>query len=163
YFLILILCVFFLIYLMLRIIGLPNNIIGSNEKDLRESLSAYLILLILYITDLFLLCVYIEHIWPGSFAYSSSIEKEISNWDLFYYTIMTFTTVGYGDISPLTRISQIFACLVALSNILCVGVFVGVIASCAKQLSDLKTPNKVKTDTDQMQISGSNQESTDIK
>lgn len=47
--------------------------------------------------------------------------------DLFYYLVVTFTTVGFGDISPHTLLAKLISSLIALSGMIFTGVFVGCI------------------------------------
>ncbi len=46
----------------------------------------------------------------------------------FYFSVITITTLGYGDISPITDISRTLASLEALFGILLIGVFLNAIA-----------------------------------
>jgi voltage-gated potassium channel len=46
--------------------------------------------------------------------------------DAIYFTIMTLTTVGYGDITPHTDIGKLFTAVYALTGI---GVFLGLAAA----------------------------------
>ncbi|MBN2123127.1 MAG: two pore domain potassium channel family protein [Deltaproteobacteria bacterium] len=46
--------------------------------------------------------------------------------DAFYFTLVTVTTVGYGDIHPVTPLGKIFAILLIVSG---VGTFLGVVAN----------------------------------
>ena len=49
--------------------------------------------------------------------------------NLLYYLIITFTTVGFGDISPETVLGKIVTCFVAISGMLFTGMFMGAILS----------------------------------
>ena len=48
---------------------------------------------------------------------------------LFYYTIITFTTVGYGDIVPITMEAKIVSSLISITNIICITIFLSTILS----------------------------------
>lgn len=54
--------------------------------------------------------------------------------DLFYYLIITFTTVGFGDIQPGTEIAKMITCLIAMTGMLFTGLFIGGVLS--EQTSD---------------------------
>ena len=49
--------------------------------------------------------------------------------DLFYYLIVTFTTVGFGDIRPSTSLAKIITSLIAISGMLFTGMFMGAVLS----------------------------------
>jgi hypothetical protein len=46
---------------------------------------------------------------PESFAIPENASR-----DLFYYTFITLTTIGYGDISPITEVARNFAIILGL-------------------------------------------------
>lgn len=58
-------------------------------------------------------------------AYSSNAGY----FDLFYYTIVTFTTIGFGDIIPLSIPAKIVAIVISATSILCITIFLGSIYS----------------------------------
>lgn len=58
------------------------------------------------------------------FIQAEILTKE-SAADLFYYLIVTFTTVGFGDISPNTLLAKMVTALIAMSGMLFTGIFVG--------------------------------------
>ena len=58
------------------------------------------------------------------FIQAETFTKE-SAVDLFYYLIVTFTTVGFGDISPNTLLAKLITALIAMSGMLFTGIFVG--------------------------------------
>ena len=49
--------------------------------------------------------------------------------DLFYYTIITFTTVGYGDIVPLSIAAKIMSIVIATTSVICLTVFLSSVLS----------------------------------
>jgi hypothetical protein len=62
----------------------------------------------------------IEVVMPGSFIISDHLMPLSSeNWSIFnYYSFVTLTTLGYGDITPVTSRAQSFAILEAVTGIL---------------------------------------------
>jgi uncharacterized membrane protein len=52
-------------------------------------------------------------------------------WDILYYTIITYTTVGYGDITPLGLAARIVAVMISVTGFFMSVVVVGVILSTA--------------------------------
>ncbi|MFR5367837.1 potassium channel family protein [Intestinibacter bartlettii] len=49
--------------------------------------------------------------------------------DLFYYTIITFATVGYGDISPVSPVAKFMSIVISMTSILCLTVFISSVLS----------------------------------
>jgi hypothetical protein len=50
--------------------------------------------------------------------------KPIGFFDSIYFVIVTFTTLGYGDISPTNWIGQLFVIITALTGYLFLGIFI---------------------------------------
>lgn len=50
-----------------------------------------------------------------------------------YFAIITFTSVGYGDITPVTKLGEIVCCLTAIFGIGLHGLFIGVIGTAFMQ------------------------------
>lgn len=61
-------------------------------------------------------------------AYNCS-SGSISKWNLLYYTIISFTTIGYGDICPTTVESQAVAILISITSVICLIIFVSSLLS----------------------------------
>jgi len=64
----------------------------------------------------------------GIFAFSVVFEK----WDYsdsLYFSIVTFTTIGYGDMTPSTKGGEIFTCFFALFGVMFVAVCLGTLCS----------------------------------
>lgn len=75
----------------------------------------------------------VELVSPGSFAVSPGLT-DAGNWGtpthpmtplLQYYSFVTLTTVGYGDMSPLSHIAPLMSMLEALTGQLYLAVLVG--------------------------------------
>ncbi|MEM7226039.1 MAG: potassium channel family protein [Pseudomonadota bacterium] len=67
--------------------------------------------------------VLIEGLYPGSFSLAESARGSI--WDqLLYFSFATLTTLGYGDVAPLTPIARIWAVLEAVCGTLFLAVLI---------------------------------------
>jgi len=59
------------------------------------------------------------------------IIEGVSLTDAFYFSIVTISTVGYGDIYPATQLGKLLAILLIIFG---VGTFLGVVANVAERL-----------------------------
>lgn len=59
-----------------------------------------------------------------------------------WWSVVTFTTVGYGDAIPVTPLGRIFAGVFAISGLGLVAMLTGVIASALSEAAELHTKNK---------------------
>ena len=57
---------------------------------------------------------------------SSNFELYIIS---FYWTLTTVTTVGYGDISPISPVAKFMSIVISMTSILCLTIFVSSVLS----------------------------------
>lgn len=62
------------------------------------------------------------------FIRAESLDFE-SAVDIFYYLVLTFTTVGFGDIRPSTVLAKLITVIISVSGMLFTGMFIGIILS----------------------------------
>jgi voltage-gated potassium channel Kch len=67
---------------------------------------------------------------PGAFS------EPLNRTDGLYFTTTTFTTVGYGDISPVTQLARIVAMVQMLSGLLVVGIVAKVVLGAVRTARD---------------------------
>ncbi|MFC1548550.1 ion channel [Candidatus Omnitrophota bacterium] len=62
----------------------------------------------------------LERVTPGSFIFGEAIKMgTLLDWPVFnYYSFTTLTTLGYGDITPVSSRAQSFAILEAITGVL---------------------------------------------
>eukprot|EP00559_Dactyliosolen_fragilissimus_P001364 CAMPEP_0184866172 /NCGR_PEP_ID=MMETSP0580-20130426/21168_1 /TAXON_ID=1118495 /ORGANISM="Dactyliosolen fragilissimus" /LENGTH=502 /DNA_ID=CAMNT_0027365695 /DNA_START=194 /DNA_END=1702 /DNA_ORIENTATION=+ len=72
--------------------------------------------------------VLVAYLFIGVLAYSVVLEK----WDIvdsLYFTVVTLTTVGYGDFAPSTQVGQLFTTFFCLTGVALLGIALGIIGS----------------------------------
>lgn len=77
---------------------------------------------------------------PGSFSGLPPDAKEIQGFEALYFSLITLTTVGYGDIAPLTRPARMLAMVEALTGTLYMAVLVARLVSQHSSLSPTPPP-----------------------
>lgn len=99
-----------------------------HRGHLFSAASIYLLLGIMWYT----LYSLIETIRPGSFL-SGNAALSNPRSDLMYFSLVTLTTVGYGDIVPVGGVTRILAALEAGAGVLYVAITVAVIVGAHKR------------------------------
>ena len=52
-----------------------------------------------------------------------------THYDLFYYAIITFSTIGYGDICPVSSVAKLMSLIISFTSFICLTIFVSSILS----------------------------------
>ncbi len=68
------------------------------------------------------------HIFISVIAFSFVL----SNWsivDSIYFSVVTFTTVGFGDLVPDTHLARVFTCFFSVSGVICLGFIIGAVGN----------------------------------
>ena len=104
---------------------LLRHVMQAKQVDsdtLCGAVSVYLLLGIAWV----LLYGVIETVQPGSFNVSSALTGDESKaWaDLVYYSFVTLTTLGYGDVAPLSPRVRSLAVLEAITGVFYVAILV---------------------------------------
>lgn len=70
---------------------------------------------------------FVETVQPSSFQFNIDVpgEAEIGWRRLVFYSFMTLTTIGYGDVTPITTQAQSLAIIEGVIGVLFVAVFIG--------------------------------------
>ena len=96
---------------------------SQDKTNFSRVIIASILIVVLIILNLYLAVCFVSD--TGKDAFSNSPNY----FDLFYYTIITFTTVGYGDIVPITMEAKIVSSLISITNIICITIFLSTILS----------------------------------
>ena len=87
-----------------------------------ESLSVYLLLALAWAFAYWL----VAELVPDAFAFNASLKgtMTIKGFDGLYFSIVTLSTLGYGDISPVAKAARMLAAMEALSGPLYLAVLI---------------------------------------
>lgn len=109
--------------ILIKIIRNPKYIKSHDKIAAKSTTVISILILIMIVLNLFLGVCFINSMEPG--AYTGNPTK----FDLFYYTIITFTTIGYGDISPVSSVAKLMSILIAITSVICLTIFIGSVLS----------------------------------
>ena len=95
----------------------------SQEKERTEdaiagSMFGYLLAALVFA----LFYVTLEEVQPGSFSLGEADDRVSS---LVYFSLVTITTLGFGDITPVSRLARVVVGIEAATGIMYVAVFIG--------------------------------------
>lgn len=111
--------------LLLDLMINPTNAksIKKDGVEFSRIMIAALLILLIIVLNLYLAVCAINGVEPNSYTNSNG------DFSLFYYTIITFTTVGYGDIVPLSIGARIVSIVISLTSVICITIFLSSILS----------------------------------
>jgi hypothetical protein len=92
-----------------------------NIEVLCASISAYLMLGLLWTVAYWL----VDQLTPGAFAFNTNDGRQsIHGFNAFYFSFVTLSTVGFGDITPVSKIARMLAAMEAITGLLYVAVLI---------------------------------------
>src|SRR6266403_2794192 len=92
-----------------------------NVEVLCASISAYLMLGLLWTVAYWL----VDQLTPGAFAINTNAGKHsIRGFNAFYFSFITLSTVGYGDITPVSKVARMLSAMEAMTGLLYVAVLI---------------------------------------
>ena len=86
------------------------------------SISAYLMLGLIWTMAYWL----VEALTPGAFAFNTATgtKETMEGFNAFYFSFITLSTVGYGDITPVSKVARMLAATEAMTGLLYVAVLI---------------------------------------
>jgi hypothetical protein len=96
-----------------------------NTEVLCASISAYLMLGLLWTVAYWL----VAQVTPNAFAFNTGPKETMAGFNAFYFSFITLSTVGYGDITPVSRIARWLAATEAMTGLLYVTVLIARLVS----------------------------------
>ena len=91
-----------------------------NTEVLCASISAYLMLGLLWTVAYWL----VAQVNPNAFGFNTGPKETMSGFNAFYFSFITLSTVGYGDITPVSRIARWLAAMEAMTGLLYVAILI---------------------------------------
>jgi len=111
-----------ILFVLFVVINLLRFVLTASEVDtevLCASISAYLLLGLLWTFAYWL----VAELIPNAFAFSGD-DKSLAGFDGFYFSFITMSTVGYGDITPVAKVARMLAAMEAMTGLLYVAVLI---------------------------------------
>ena len=96
-----------------------------NTEVLCASISAYLMLGLLWTVAYWLVAL----VNPNAFSFNTGPKETMVGFNAFYFSFITLSTVGYGDITPVSRIARWLAATEAMTGLLYVTVLIARLVS----------------------------------
>lgn len=72
---------------------------------------------------------FVENVSPGSFAFNSTRAEAMEGFTALYFSFITLSTVGFGDITPVSNVARMLASMESMVGTLYVAVFVARLVS----------------------------------
>ena len=119
----LVLIAFVVVHLLRFVLSAPS----VDTQVLCASISAYLMLGLIWTLAYWL----VAEVNPAAFAFNtaSGTKESMQGFNAFYFSFVTLSTVGYGDITPVSKVARMLAALEAMTGLLYVAVLIARLVS----------------------------------
>ena len=105
--------ILFVLFVILNLLRFVLTASEVNTEVLCASISAYLLLGLLWTFAYWL----VAELIPNAFAFSGP-DKSLEGFNGFYFSFITMSTVGYGDITPVAKVARMLAAIEAMTGLL---------------------------------------------
>jgi len=114
-------------FLVTRLLRFVLRARSVNTEVLCASIAAYLMLGLIWTVAYWL----VDQLTPGgAFSFSTTIgPRSMNGFNGFYFSFVTLSTVGYGDIVPVSRFARWLAAMEAMTGMLYVAVLIARLVS----------------------------------
>jgi hypothetical protein len=114
----LVLIAFVVAHLLHFVLSAPS----VDTEVLCASISAYVMLGLIWTIAYWL----VDQVTPGAFAFNTTTgaKESMRGFNAFYFSFVTLSTVGYGDITPVSHFARMLAALEAMTGLLYVAVLI---------------------------------------
>jgi len=116
--------IFFVVFVIVRLLRSVLNALSVTTEVLCASLAAYLFLGFLWTLAYWL----VAELIPNAFAFSGG-DKTLQGSNGLYFSFITLATVGYGDIAPVAKVARMLAASEAITGLLYVAVLIARLVS----------------------------------
>ena len=103
--------ILFVVFVIANLLRFVLKAPSVNTEVLCASISAYLLLGLLWTFGYWL----VAEIIPDAFAFNSStaVDSSMKGFNGLYFSFITLSTVGYGDITPVSKVARMLAAMEA--------------------------------------------------
>lgn len=118
---------FFIVFILIQLLHFILIAPRVNGDILCAGIASYLLLGLLWAFAYML----VAQLAPGAFFFDGRIEaaKEMTSFTSVYFSFITLTTVGYGDITPVAGAARMLAALEAMTGTLFVAILISRLVS----------------------------------
>ena len=107
------------------VVNLLRFVLRASSVDgevLCASISAYLMLGVIWTMAYWL----VEDLSPGAFVFNTpaATKETMEGFNAFYFSFITLSTVGYGDVTPVSKVARMLAATEAITGLLYVAVLI---------------------------------------
>jgi len=114
----------FLVFVVVRLLHFVLDATEVSLETLCASIAGFLMIGLLWT----MIYTFLGRISPGAFSFSIP-GQTMDGFDAFYFSFVTLTTIGFGDITPVSRVARMFVVMEAITGMFYVTVLVARLVS----------------------------------
>jgi len=111
--------ILFVLFVVINLLRFVLNASEVGKEVLCASVSAYLLLGLVWTLAYWL----VAELIPNAFAFNGA-DKSLQGFNGFYFSFITMSTVGYGDITPVAKVARMLAAMQATTGLLYVATLI---------------------------------------